>query len=598
MTGKVTSAGDRIIHSDIARKLFHVNGTGIKIGIISTSFNASSGLKADVKSHDLPGKKSSRGRTAAVTILKDLANTSPSADDEGRAIAQIIHDIAPGAKIFFHTIFEGKGKAASEVNGTSFAKAVSNLLAEGVDIIVDDTPIPAPFFQDGAVTQAVQNATSQGVTFVSAAGNNGNIAYESKFRLGKTFSLGDVTFEAHDFNPGKKEDIFQNIKATEDGTIIRPLLSWDKPIGNDASEYEMFLLNSPKLPSKSNVLSVSTIPSLSDIKNPLQTLSYQPKKGEPLYLMIARRKTDSQQSSTIKWISTANGLDRATTYEYVNPHSLNHTVYGQANASTGITVGASEVENPQNPRTYSSRGASRILLNPKGNRLTSPNLREKPEVFAPDAVKTTFSSDTSFNPFSGTSASAPHVAGAVALMLQRAGGKLSPRNVRSILQTTSLPIDKKAGLVQVDRAVTQSSLSTRTGTKANDVLKGTSFADNLYGKEGDDILVGNKGRDYLTGGKGADILVGGGENDVLIGGSGKNVLKGGKGADTFVLEPNAFSKIVDFDLERDLLAFSGVENTRNLTFSTEKGNTLIKYSGDIIASVLGVENFNNIRKLV
>jgi hypothetical protein len=89
MTGQVTSAGDRIIHSDIARELFHVDGTGIKIGIISTSFNALSGLEADVKSGDLPGKDNPYGKTADVTLLKDLANTSPAADDEGRAMAQI-----------------------------------------------------------------------------------------------------------------------------------------------------------------------------------------------------------------------------------------------------------------------------------------------------------------------------------------------------------------------------------------------------------------------------------------------------------------------------------------------------------------------------
>jgi hypothetical protein len=597
MAGKVTSVGDRIIHSDIARELFHIDGTGIKIGIISTSFNALSGLEADVKSGDLPGKENPYGKTSDVTLLKDLANTSLFADDEGRATAQILHDIAPGAEIFFHTILEDEGQTSSEVNEDGFAKAVSALMAEGVDIIVDDTPVPAPFFQDGVVAKAVQDATNNGIAYISAAGNNGNIAYESSFRPGNTFSLGDATFEAHDFDPGEGIDLFQNIKATENGTIISPLLSWDTPIGDNASEYEMFLLNSPELPNENNVLSVSAIPSLSALDDPLKTLIYEPKKDEPLYLMIAKRGSDSQQSSTIKWISTANGLDRTTTYEYVDPNSLNRAVYGQANAATSIAVGASDVKNPQDARTYTSRGASPILLNTDGTRLSSPDLREKPEVVAPDAVETTFSSDTSFNPFSGTSASAPHVAGAVALMLERVGGKLSSESVRSLLQTTSLPITDAAGLAQVDRAVTQSSLSTRTGTEANDILQGTSFADNLYGKEGNDILIGNKGSDYLTGGCGADILVGGAGNDVLTGGSGKNVLLGEEGANTFVLEPNAFSNIVDFETERDLLAFSGVENTQNLTFSTETGNTLIRYSGDIIATVLGVETPASIKTL-
>ncbi|GAA6621845.1 S8 family serine peptidase [Scytonema sp. NUACC26] len=594
MTGKVTSVGDRAIRSDIARQLFHVDGTGIKIGIISTSFNALSGLEADVKSGDLPGEGNPYGKTASVTLLKDLANTSPSADDEGRAMAQIIHDIAPGAEIFFHTIFEDEGQTASKVNEDGFAKAVSALMAEGVDIIVDDTPVPAPFFQDGVVAKAVQNATDNGITFISAAGNNGNLAYESKFRPGNTFSLGDLTFVAHDFDPGEGIDLFQNIEVTEDGTIIRPLLSWDEPIGNNVSEYDMFLLNSPELPSESNVLSISTIPSLSALDEPLKILFYQPEKDETLYLTIARRGTDSHESSTIKWISSANGLDRATTYEYVDPNLLNRTVYGQANAPTSIAVGASESENPQDVRTYTSRGGSPILLDTEGTRLSLPVLREKPEVFAPDAVETTFSSDTSFNPFSGTSASAPHVAGVVALMLERAGGSLSSESVSSVLQATSLPITQEAGFVQADRAIIESFVSTYTGTEGNDILQGNSSADNLYGKEGDDVLIGNEGRDYLAGGSGADVLVGGMDSDVLIGGSGRNVVLGGEGKDTFVLEPNAFSLIADFELGRDLLAFSGVENAQNLMFLQQGSDTLIEYSGDIIAKVLGVETPDNI----
>jgi hypothetical protein len=216
MAGKVTTLGDRVIRSDIARKLFHVDGTGIKVGIISTSFNALSGLEADIKSGDLPGKENPFGKTTPVTILKDITNSSFSADDEGRAIAQIVHDTAPGAEIFFHTILEGEGQTISEVNEESFAKAVSSLSAKGVDIIIDDTPVPAPFFQDGVAVQAVQEATDKGITLISAAGNNGNISYESEFRPEGTFSLADITFEAHDFDAGENIDFFQDIEVTKD----------------------------------------------------------------------------------------------------------------------------------------------------------------------------------------------------------------------------------------------------------------------------------------------------------------------------------------------------------------------------------------------
>lgn len=593
MAGKVTSLGDRVIRSDIARKLFHVDGTGIKVGIISTSFNALSGLEADIKSGDLPGKENPFGKTTPVTILKDITNSSFSADDEGRAIAQIVHDTAPGAEIFFHTILEGEGQTISEVNEESFAKAVSSLSAKGVDIIIDDTPVPAPFFQDGVAVQAVQEATDKGITLISAAGNNGNISYESEFRPEGTFSLADITFETHDFDAGENIDFFQDIEVTKDGTLIRPLLSWDEPIGNVSSEYEMFLLNSPELPNENNIVSIATIPSLSAVDEPLKTLLYQPEKDETLYLLIAKKATDSDQPNTIKWISSANGLDRTTAYEYIDNDSLNRTVFGQANAPTSIAVGALDVKNPQNIRTYTSKGGSPILFDTEGNRLSSPILRTKPEVFAPDEVETTFSSGTAFNPFKGTSASAPHVAGVLALMLERAGGSLSVERVGSVLQATSLPITEDAEFVQADSAVTESFLSTHTGTKANDILQGTSLADNLYGKDGNDILVGNEGIDYLVGGSGADILIGGTEKDVLLGGSGRNVLLGGKGENTFVLEPEGFSLITDFDTEKDLVAFSGIENVENLTLSQIGNNTFIEYSGDIVATLLDVKVYDS-----
>ncbi|NJO64653.1 MAG: S8 family serine peptidase [Richelia sp. RM2_1_2] len=592
MAGKVTSHGDRAMRSDIARELFEVDGTGIKIGVISTSFNALNGLEADVKSGDLPGEQNPSGKTVPVTILKDLANTSPLSNDEGRALAQIIHDIAPGAEIYFHSVVENEGETSLEINEEGFTNAVSSLIAEDVDIIIDDSVIPAPIFQDGVAAEAVQKATDEGIIFITAAGNNGNIAYESEFRPGETFTLGENTFEAHDYDPGSGIDVFQNIEVTEDGTGIRPLLTWDEPIGNVGSGYTMFLLNSPELPSLENIdniASISILPSLSADDDPLRTFFYPPEKDETLYLLIARESTNPPEADTIKWVSYANGLDRTTNYEYIDKDSVNRTVFGQANAPTAITVGASDVNNPQDVRTYTSRGGSPILFDTEGNRLSSPVLREKPEIFAPDGVETTFSSDSSFfNPFEGTSASAPHVAGVVALMLERAGAT-SPEDVRSILQETSLPLTENAGFVQADNAIIGSFISEHTGTENDDILQGSEEADNLYGQEGNNILLGENGKDYLSGGSGTDILLGGEDNDVLLGNGGKNILSGGTGKDTFWLNLKGFSLITDFEIEKDSLAFSEIEDAKNLTFSQMGHDTFINYSGESIAMILGVE---------
>jgi hypothetical protein len=85
MSGKVTTEGDKALKSNTTRDLFNVDGTGIKVGIISTSFNAENKLSDDVVSGELPGENNPDGSTTLVQILKDLEQDSPFADDEGRA---------------------------------------------------------------------------------------------------------------------------------------------------------------------------------------------------------------------------------------------------------------------------------------------------------------------------------------------------------------------------------------------------------------------------------------------------------------------------------------------------------------------------------
>ena len=587
MRGKITTEGNKALEANIARQLFNIDGTGTKVGIISTSFNAENKLKGDVINSELPGESNPDKRTVPVQILKDLGKDSAFADDEGRALAQIIHDVAPGAELSFHTFIGGGGKDPLDTDDSSYAEAVNSLVDSGVDVIVDDARFPTAFFQDGQAAQAVDKAVSEGIVYVPAAYNNGNISYESEFRSGKSFTIEDTTFEAHDFDPGNNVDLFQDIQVSEEGTIVNPLLSWDEPIDNADSAYEMFLLSNPELPNKNNILSVSTIPSEAALDDPLRELSYATQQDEELYLLIAKQTdSDSTDSSSnqIKWISAANGADRTTDYEYIDEDAVNNTVFGPANAEGGITVGATDVDNPLQPREYSSQGGSPILFDSEGNRLDEPTIREKPNVFAVDGVSTAFDPETQFNPFNGTSAAAPHVAGIVALMLERAGGadNLSPEEVRSILQNTALPVESEqtdAGLVQADEATINSFTSQYTGTENSDFIEGTKGAENFYGKGGDDVFRGFGGSDYFLGEHGNDILLGGSDNDVLVGGEGYNILEGGGEKDTFVLSEHGVAVISDFELDHDTLAIEGIEDTSGFTFSATDNNSTIVEDG-------------------
>jgi Subtilase family len=470
--GKVVTQGDKELKADVARKLFKVDGTGIKVGIISTSFDIQKKAAADVASDDLPGAGNPQGRNLPVQVLKDHGKDTEAEGDEGRALAQIVHDIAPGAELFFHTALSGD-PAVIFPSDESYAAAVDALTQAGVDVIIDDAQFPTAIFQDGDAAQAVRRAVSKGITYASAAGNNGAISYQGAYKVGnESFPIGDQNFEAYNFDPGSGVDLFQDINVTKDGTVILPHLTWDNPAGKITTDLEMLLLDSPKLPGQGgNILAVSGIPNNGADKYPIRLLGFSPTKDQTLYLMIVREINGSPAPNFVKWISKGNGLDRTTKYQYINSNDQevgSSTVFGPANVNEVLTVGATDLS--QNPEarvtspaisSFSSRGGSPILFSDEGNPLPIPKVRSKPEITAPNGVLTTFDAGTGFNPFQGSSASVAHIGGVVALMEQAAGGgkSLSPKKVKAILQVTSIPLSPQPGVptftgfAQADRAV-------------------------------------------------------------------------------------------------------------------------------------------------
>jgi hypothetical protein len=150
--GSVTSQGDHAMRSDIARTTFGVNGSGINVGALSDSFNCLGGAAADASSGDLP----------SVTVTQEIS-VCTGATDEGRAILQVVHDVAPGASLSFASAFNGQA---------AFASNILALAASGAKVVVDDVVYFAePMFQDGIIAQAVDSVVAGGVTYFSAAGN-------------------------------------------------------------------------------------------------------------------------------------------------------------------------------------------------------------------------------------------------------------------------------------------------------------------------------------------------------------------------------------------------------------------------------------------
>ena len=99
--------------------------------------------RADASNDDLPGNATNPN---PVNVLQDYPYSifSGGGSDEGRAMLQIVHDVAPKAKLAFRTGFISEG---------DFAFGVRQLVDNAnCDVIVDDiTYITEPFFRDGFV---------------------------------------------------------------------------------------------------------------------------------------------------------------------------------------------------------------------------------------------------------------------------------------------------------------------------------------------------------------------------------------------------------------------------------------------------------------
>ena len=139
-------------------------GQGIKIGVLSDSYNAKNGAANNVANGDLPGTGNPEGDITPVTVVQDFSGGS----DEGRAMLQVIHDLAPKATLYF---------ATADISEASFANNIKTLRnTYGCNIIIDDVfYFDEPAFQDGIVAQAVDDVTNSGALYFSSAGNSGSL---------------------------------------------------------------------------------------------------------------------------------------------------------------------------------------------------------------------------------------------------------------------------------------------------------------------------------------------------------------------------------------------------------------------------------------
>jgi len=448
--GSTTSQGDVAQRSNAARTSFGVDGTGVTVGVLSNSYDCAAAAAGDVSSGDLP---------TGVTVLLDSCPDT----DEGRAMMQIVHDAAPGAAMAFHSASGGQA---------AFANGINNLVVAGADVIVDDVfYFGEPMFQDGVIAQAVDAAVANGSAYFSSAGNAAAASYEATFvNSGVT---GPNTGRLHDFDPGPGTVTAQALTVPV-GTTFTLVLQWNQPFfavsgaPGAATDVDVFLTaaNGTTILARSENSNIGNdaieafeftntgaLPQGADTRFFLKIENFRGPDPDLIKYMY----TDSGGGVTIDQFDTQDG-----------------TSYGHSSAAGAMSTGAVAYNEtpafgttPPRLEPFSSRGDVPIYFQTNGTAISPPELRLKPGIVAPDRVNNTFFGNDSdgdgFPNFAGTSAAAPHAAGAAALLLDF-NATLTPAQIYSALADSTIEMlsggfdfDSGFGLIQADAAI--SSLS-------------------------------------------------------------------------------------------------------------------------------------------
>lgn len=465
--GLVTSQGDRSMRTDQARNNLGFTGAGLTIGVLSDSFACNPGTLAggpyttpaeDVANGDLP---------ANLNIISDFLDVD-NCTDEGRGMAQLIHDVLPDAAIAFYTAFNGEA---------DFANGIVTLAKAGADVIVDDVIyFTEPMFQDGIIAQAADEAARLGVPYYSSNGNRARDAFQSVYRAVTT---PDGIF--HDFDAGPGVDTMMSV--TLDGTLQTNLsFQWDSPnfsvSGAPGAQNDVDVI----MFDDAGVRVADCFPGGGPFVFPANGLCQFifTDGGVPIdggmggdaveflslvdfvggsTVQLGFETQSGAAPSLVKFVIAGGGIVAS---EYPIDAGSG---YGHNNAKGAEGVGAAAFyfteEFIGDPNTlqlralageaecvpaclndFSSAGGTPILFKTTGQRLNKPKVRFKPGLTAPDGANTSFFfSDTSrddddgdgvfqsrepgeFPNFFGTSAAAPHAAAVAGMMIDSEGSEI------------------------------------------------------------------------------------------------------------------------------------------------------------------------------
>jgi hypothetical protein len=391
LTGSVMSEGDAIHRTAEVRSAFNQTGEGVKIGVISNGVDTRSAAQA---TGDLPADGS------GLTVLRNT-----SGGEEGTAMMEIIHDMVPGADLYFHD-------AGSNV--IEFTEAIDNLVASGCKVICDDIGwIVEPFFEDGIVASHLTSTLERNdLVYVSSAGNAGKCHYQGNY---SSYNNGTN----HDFSHGSSSTpyLYLNMPKGSTATIV---LQWNDLFGTAENDYDLYLVN---MITGSMVAYSASFQDGND--DPLEAFSYKSSSSADYALIVDKYSGDIK---TLEVFIYPNGSE-----VYTNNITPVDAIFGHAAVPATIAAGAISASDAGNDEieSYSSQGPVTISF-------PSSVTRSKPDLCGIDGVTVTGAGGFS-NPFYGTSAAAPHIAAIAAQLWAELPGA-DGQEIKNMLCTSSIDL--------------------------------------------------------------------------------------------------------------------------------------------------------------
>ena len=418
----IKSEGDAQLSVATARANSAVDGSGVRVGVLSDTYSRTTfptSAATDVANAELPGPANPCGNTTAVQVLDPGPTTNVI--DEGRAMAQIVHDLAPKSPLAFSSAFNGD---------LDFADEIRALQAAGSKVIVDDVSYyNEPFYQDGPIAKAVNDVTAAGATYFSSAGNstpasvpNGG-SYEAPSYRNMACPPAVLAFDpgytgCHDFDT-VGADATNNMTIPNNERIVTTL-GWNEPMFGVGTDLDYFLINTANGARLTGSVGIN-----SNTKSPVEVMGWENTTGAPATVAIVIAKFGAGGTPRLKSIVHRNPATFVQFSATVNGDVAGPTVFGHNAALAAGSIAAVPYNNANTVEPFSSRGPTTYCWQPVNATTPTPSASmpcqtKNLDVAATDGVSNSFfGGPTPPYRFFGTSASAPHAAAIAALQTQK-----------------------------------------------------------------------------------------------------------------------------------------------------------------------------------